>query len=203
MDVDLEALSLPVALSDVADGFIVKEETTIFVRCHDRLFKSVTVVGEAGQELFTAESKGMGSWTWRRTVKDVSGRPLFDLRHFGYTMKNKWAVESQSGREICTVQHVTFLNKERSALDVMVRNEADKGREVMIEVRPKDRSALRTLVNVEGAPVAEIRLLEANDVHIKGLDRSVWKARVAGGVDLALILVIILCRAEMHHVWRK
>lgn len=201
--------------------FLVDEETTITVECHDRVFQSVTVLDEAGQTIYTAEGKGMGSWSWRRTVKDASGRPLFDLRHFGYGMKNKWAVESPDGRKICSLQHVTYMNKERSALDAVVRNEAAKGEEVAVEVRPMDRGALRTMVSIEDAPVAEIRILEANDVvNLQGLNRSVWQARVAGGVDIALvstnvllykqnsnftaqILVIILCRAEMQHVWRQ
>jgi hypothetical protein len=218
MDTNLETLSFPVTISDGPHG---KGETSITVRCHDRLFESVTVLDEAGQKLFTVESPGMRSWSWRRTVKDASGSPIFDLRHFGYGMKNKWAVETPSGREICSLKHVTHMNKERSALDMVVRNEADKGTEVMVEVRPKDRSALTTLVNIEGSHVAEIQNLESNDVaNLQGLDRSVWKGRVAGGVDLTLvstnallykqnanftveILVIILCRAEMQHVWRQ
>jgi len=190
MDTNLETLSFPVAISD---GIIVEGETNITVECHDHLFQSVTVLDEAGQKLFTAEGKGMGSWSWRRTVKDASGRPLFDLRHFGYTMKNKWAAESPDGREICSLRHVTYLNKERSALDAVVRNEAAKGEEVMVEVRPKDRRALTTLVTIEGAHVAEIRISEANDVvNLRGLNRSVWKARIAGGVDIALVSTNVL-----------
>lgn len=155
METNLEALSFPVAISD---GLIVDEETTITVECHDRVFQSVTVLDEAGQTIYTAEGKGMGSWSWRRTVKDASGRSLFDLRHFGYGMKNKWAVESPDGREICSLQHVTYMNKERSALDAVVRNEAAKGEEVTVEVRPMDRGALRTMVSIEDTPVTEFGL---------------------------------------------
>jgi hypothetical protein len=108
-------------------------------------------------------------------------------------MKNKWTVETPSGREICSAKDVTHMNKERSALDVVVRNEVDKGNEVMTEVRPKDRSAITTLVNIEGALVAEIQNVESNDVvNLQGLERRVWKARVASGVDLVLVGVIEL-----------
>jgi len=195
MDEDLETLAVPIAISD---GTILEGETSITVRCHDRLFRSITVFDEEGEKLYTAESQGMGSWTWRRRVKDASGSPIFDLRHFGYGIRNKWAVESPSGRELCSMQHVTLMTKERSALNLVVLNEADKGNEVKIEVRPKDRSAITALVNIGGATIAEIRNLESNDVvDLGGLDRSVWKARVAGGVDLALVSANVVCVSQV------
>src|SRR6266536_4070324 len=141
MDTSLETQSFPVA---IADGFIQKGETRIVMQCHDRIFQRVTVLDEGGEKLFTAESRGMASWSWRRTVKDVSVSPLFDLRRIvGYSIKNNWAVESPSGRKICSLRQISF--RQRQALDVVVRNEDDKGNEVMVEVRPKDQSALTTL----------------------------------------------------------
>jgi hypothetical protein len=48
------------------------------------------VLDEAGEKLFTIESKGMASWSWRRTIRDTSGSPLFDLRKiFVYGISNK------------------------------------------------------------------------------------------------------------------
>lgn len=185
MDASLEPLSSPLS---IVSGYSLKEETCITVRCHDRVFKSVTVVDDAGRTLFTVESKGASSLSWRRTVLDSYGHHIFDLRHFGYAMKNKWAVESPEGEEICSLKHATYLNKERSALDAIVKNVADEGKEVMLEMRPKDHSAITTMVTVHGAPVAEIVNTEANDViSLNGRDRSVWKARVAKGLDLALV----------------
>jgi len=185
MDMILQTPSIPVAISD--DG-IGKGETALTMQCHDRTFHNITVLGEAGEKIFTVESKGSGSLSWRRTVKDTSGNHLFDLRHIAYTMKNKWVVESPSGREICTLRHPSSLSKERSAFDMVVLNEADKGSEVKVEVRPNDRSAITTTVNIDGSAVAEIRILESNDVvNLKDKDRSVWRARVAGGVDRALV----------------
>lgn len=45
-----------------------------------------------------------------------------------------------------------------------LQNEANKGNEVRIEIRPKGRSAVTALVNIEGDYVAKIRNTEANDV---------------------------------------
>ena len=182
MDTSLETPSFSVA---IADGFISKGETSIVMQCHDRVFKRVTVLEEGGEKLFTAESKGVASMSWRRTVKDASGSPLFELRKVaGYTFKTKWVVESPDGREICSVRQSSF--KQRLALDVVVQNEDDKDNEVMVEVRPKDQNALTTLINVEGASIAEIQMTGVN-TSLNGLDRSVWRARVAGGVDRALV----------------
>jgi hypothetical protein len=44
---------------------------------------------------------------------------------------------------------------------MVVLNETDKGNEVKVEVRPNDQSALTTMVNIDGSPVAEIRILES------------------------------------------
>jgi hypothetical protein len=47
-----------------------------------------------------------------------------------------------------------------------------------------------TLVYVGDETVAEIRVVEENDVvDLRGKDRSVWKARVAGGVDIAVVSI--------------
>ena len=186
MDTTLETQLSPIAITD---GFIKKGETRIAMHCHDRTFQRITVLDEVGEKLFTAESKGVASWSWRRTVKDASGSPIFDLRKvLGSAIRYKWVVESPSGREICSVRHISF--RHRQALDVVVKNEEDKDNEVMVEVRPKDQGALTTLVNIEGMTAAEIQMTEVNASH--GRDRSVWRARVAGGVDLALVSTSIL-----------
>jgi LURP-one-related len=187
MDTSLETPSFPVA---IADGFIEKEETSIVMQCHDRVFQRVTVLDEAGEKLFTAASKGIASWSWRRTVKDASGSPLYDLRKtVGNAIRSRWVVEGLSGQEICSLRHVSF--RRRQALDVVFRNDNDKGNEKMVEVRPKDQGALTTLVNIKGALVAEIQMTEVN-TSLNGLDRSVWRARVASKVDLALVSTNVL-----------
>lgn len=178
----------PVAITP--EPYIQKTETTLIVRCLDRVFKSVTALdASAGAALFTVTSKGMGSYSWRRNVRDAAEeRPLFDLRHTGFGMINKWAVESPSGRQVATLQHIKYQGKERSDIDAVVLNELDKGNEVKVEMRQKDRSASSTYVNIGNACVAEILHTENNDVvKLNGRDRSVWKVKVASGLDLALV----------------
>lgn len=191
MKTSLETRSFPVA---IANGFVEKEETSIRMQCHDGVFQRVTVLDEAGEKLFAIESKGIASWSWRRTIKDASGNTLLHLRKiFVYGIRNKWIVESPSGREICSLRHVSF--RQRQALDVVLQNEYDKGNEVKVEVRPKDKGALTTLVDIKGAPIAEIQLTGFN-YGLNSLDKSIWKAQVASGVDLALVSTHILSYAR-------
>jgi len=180
MDSILETPYQPIAISDC---IINKGETGLIMQCHDRVFGKVTILDEAGERLFTVESKGMASWSWRRTVKDAAGNHIFDLRKIiVYGVRNKWVVDSPSGREICSLRHISFIH--RHAIDAVVLNEADKGNEVVVEVRPRDQGALTTMVYLNGCPLAEIQMTEVNYRH-NGRDRSVWRARVAvgGGED--------------------
>lgn len=61
-----------------------------------------------------------------------------------------------------------------------------KEKEIVASLKPVDSSGLTTLVQMEGETVAEVRMVESN-LKENGRDRSVWKARVAEGVDLALV----------------
>lgn len=77
---------------------------------------------------------------------------------------------------------------------------------VGVSLRALDQAGITTVFQVENAVIAEMRLVENNDVNfldIRGLDRSVWELRVVGGVDLALILALAFCRAAVCHMWRR
>ncbi|RDL30742.1 uncharacterized protein BP5553_10087 [Venustampulla echinocandica] len=198
MDTILETQSSPIAITK---GFITKAETYIAMHCHDKIFKRVTVLDETGKKLFTVESKPFASWSWRRTIKDISGIHIFDLREgMDNAIRHKWIAESPSGREICSVRHASLLK--RLILDVAVKDEEGKGNESMVRIIPTDQGGITMLVNIEGTTAAEIRMTESN-VHSTDRDRSVWRARVASGVDLVFIVAIMLCRAEILHAWKK
>jgi LURP-one-related len=182
METILSPLSTPIAITT---GFTQTAETSITMRCHDRVFNDVEIRDESDELLFTVESKGAASWSWRRIVKDTTGTPLFHFRKFfNLGINRNWGVEDpNTGRELCTMEHVTKILRKQHAVDVVVRR--DDGKEEKVEVRPRDQSGLTVLVNVRGALVAEIDMVEVN--WSRKRDRSVWKATVAGGVDLALV----------------
>jgi hypothetical protein len=187
MEMILESQTFPVA---IADGFIQAGETTIVMQCHDRIFNDVEVRDESDELLFTVESKGAASMSWRRIVKDATGAPLFHFRKsFKYGVNRKWIVEDPSGLEICSMRHVSTFRHFHS-VDVTVANQADDGKEAVVNVRPKDQAGVTVLVQIKRATVAEIQMTEVN--HSRLRDRSVWKARIAGGVDLALVSIDFL-----------
>lgn len=69
---------------------------------------------------------------------------------------------------------------------VVVRIEPDKGNEVAVELRAKDIGGTATVVTINDAPIAEILMAGVN-YGLNDLNRSVWRAWIAGGVDLALV----------------
>ena len=158
------------------------------MHCHDRTFKSVTILNSDKTPLFTVGGKGSGSINWQRTIKDTSDVALFDLRHPNWGMKNLWTVKRPSGRDLCSLKQVDYDGKAKHALDMTVHNESDTGAEVMVKIHPKDAAGITTLVKIDEKPIAEIRLMEDNDVvDLSAKDRTIWQARVAGGIDLGLV----------------
>jgi hypothetical protein len=181
----LEFCSLPLRFSNVP---ITNEETTIFVKCHDRMFSNVTVVDDKDQELFIGGGPGpMRSWSWRRQVKNKSGEPIFDLRHHGWAMKNLWTVESPEGHHLADLKHISS-GKGRSDLDMIVANRNGEDGDIVLQIRQKDQSAITTQVFFNNACIADLMLQESNDISdLSQVDRSSWRVRIAGGVDPAVV----------------
>lgn len=155
---------------------------------------------------------------------------LFDLRHHSADPKNGWVVETGEGggdgdgdgsnrrgrRRLAELTHhkqITSLG--HSDIDATVRTAA--GEDVVVRMRRVgDRAGdLETVVvGVDGdvAPFARIeKVAYSPPPGLVGLivreraegPTSVWRARAAAGVDLTLVMVMVLCRAQMCHVWKK
>ncbi|ETS78832.1 hypothetical protein PFICI_08685 [Pestalotiopsis fici W106-1] len=197
------SLQTPTPAVSMTDRYVSTSETTFTVHCHDSTFRKVTVFDSSEQVLFRVEGSAIGtSWSWRRKVLDSSGRALFDFRHHKFDNKNGWVVESPDGQKLCSLEHAAFLKKGHAAITAIVRTTA--GEDVRVEMMPMDHSALTTTVGVDGCPFAAITKIEDNDVTLRGgKDRSVWSVQAASGVDLSLLLAMVLCRAEMGHVWKN
>jgi hypothetical protein len=219
MDVALQSPSPPV---NMLGDYVSSQETTITIQCHDRIFKDVTALGDDGQTLFKVKGTSYGkSWSWRRKIYDGAGRYVCDLRHHNFDIKNNgWVVEDEQSNKFCTLEHTAFLKKGHAAVTAKVRTTA--GEDVTVEMEPKDRGALSTIIQVDGTTIATISKIGDNQFFLaNAADRSVWQVRVAAGVDLSLvsfsraclcflerdfntsqIMVIALCRAESSHVWK-
>ncbi|KAI8963433.1 tubby C-terminal-like domain-containing protein [Daldinia sp. FL1419] len=200
METQLQTPSPPV---NVFKDYVSTQHTTLNIYCHDRIFKRVTVTDSTGQTLFRVEGTSFGtSWSWRRKVLDGSDNHIFDFRHKSIDIKNGWIIENPDGDKLCSLVHKSQLTHSHSAVDATVRTQF--GEEVLVIMRPNDHAALNATISVDDKAIATIRKVEDNDLARLGTrDRTVWEVQVASGVDLSLILILALCRAEMAHVWRQ
>ncbi|KAI1351285.1 hypothetical protein F5Y01DRAFT_283311 [Xylaria sp. FL0043] len=203
MDVSLQSPSPQV---DMLGSHVSQEETTLTLHCHDSTFKKATVVDAEGNPVFRIEGTTFGtSWSWRRKVFDaIDNRHLFDFRHESLDFKNRWVVEDTTGRKLCSLVHKSQVTTNHSAINATVRTVV--GEDVLVAMRPRDGAALMATVSVgDGTTIATIsKLVDNTSKLFRGdQDKSVWVLRAAAATDLAMIIALALCRAEMGHVWKE
>ncbi|KAH9904423.1 hypothetical protein F4778DRAFT_732413 [Xylariomycetidae sp. FL2044] len=203
MDITLQTPDPPVHM---LSGYTSDREASFMVHCHDTFFRRVTMTSEgAAGKTFRVDGSVLGSsWSWRRKVLDgETGAHVFSVRHRSFDLlKNGWVVESPDGKRLCSLAHKTQITSEHSAIDGTVRTV--EGEEVLVTMRHEDSGARLTRVSVGDVTFASIRKYEDNYMVPRGgRARSVWEVRVAAGVDLSLVMVMVFCRAEMSHVWRQ
>ncbi|KAI0390907.1 hypothetical protein F5Y17DRAFT_37068 [Xylariaceae sp. FL0594] len=201
MDVQLESPNPPV---NVLEGYVTQQETRLIVTCHDRVFEKVTVTDGDKKPLFRIEGTKWGtSWSWRRKAFDANGNNhLFDFRHESVSLKNNWVIEDPSGRKLASLVHKSQVTSEHSAINATVRTIT--GEDVLVQMRQHDRAALMTTISTGDTPIASIqKVIDNTKARKSGVVQTVWDVRVAAGVDLSMILMLALCRAEMAHVWKQ
>lgn len=180
------ALQPPAPPVNMLQGHVTSEETSFMIHCHDKTFKKVTVMGDDGEPLFRVEGAVIGKETlrMRRKVADPTGCHLFDFRRHYWS--RGWLVENSDGNRICTLEHTSILKKGPSAVTAKVRTTA--GEDVQVEMSPIDKRGLTTKIEVSGSTIATITMVADNPYIFKEpRDRSVWRLRVAAGVDLTLV----------------
>lgn len=206
-------------------GHTTERETSITVECHHHAFNLVTATldGDPGEPLFRVEAKLGTSWSWRRRVfaeapdggSPDQRRHLFDFRHASVDPKNPWLVEAADDKrqlaELVHQKQITSLG--HSDVDATVRTAA--GEDVVVSMRREGdghRGGEAVTVSVDGAPFARIdNVAYTAPTGVVGYvvgekakgPPSVWRVTAAAGADLALVMVMTLCRAEMYHVWKK
>lgn len=147
-------LSAPATSTTLVPGYITDQETTFWVRCHDRHLQHTTIVGDDGDKLFYVDGPGAyKSWTFRRPLKNSTGQPVFDLRRYGADIKMRWFVDDVNGNKIAELSHKNFFTRAHTAIDANIFKD-----DVRVEMRPRDFVATTTYVNVNGAIIAEITL---------------------------------------------
>lgn len=192
-------LQRPTVQISFGSGHVTKEETLLTIQCHDRFFRDAEVFNEDGDKLFTLTGKELfTSWTLRRTLADASGEAILDVRHTKTSVKD-WVVEDSQSKELCTVQDGT---NSQNFTDIHARVPTKAGK-AAVSMRSFDHGGSTTAFEVEGVTIAVMHLIENNDMqllHRKGLDRTAWKLRIAGEVDMALVLALAFCRIEIRYV---
>ena len=182
MDAELHAPTSPVCLTE---GHTTEQETVLWVRCHDRHLQHTTVTGNNGEKLFYVKGPGgYRSMTLRRPLKDALGHPVFDLRRYAADPKMRWFVEDPSGRKIAELSHMKFFTSKHTAIDAKIFSSG-----VLVEMRPRDAMASTNYISIGNVIIAEISV-HINNVprhFVRGQDLSVFRVRVAKGVDLSLV----------------
>lgn len=207
------------------EGYTSTRETSFTVECHDRAFNLVTTALDTppNEPLFRAESKLGTSWSWRRKVYDQSAagdgaaqKHIFDFRHHSMDAKNRWLVEAAGDdkRQLAELVHrkqVTSVG--HSDIDATVRTTA--GEDVVVSMRRSGSESVAfedmslsvgetTFAHIQKVaytpPVGLVGKVVGESIKCPS---SVWKATVAEGVDMSLVMAMVLCRAEMCHVWKK
>jgi len=200
-------LSQPAVPISCNSGHISSVNSTITFRCHDKHFRDAVACDESGAELFTLGANSLwSSWSMRRTLRSVdNGRHILDVRHHNSKMK-EWVVENPQGRQLCLVKDGVSKLGKATAMQAQIAAEEVVGGHVVVDMQSSDHAGSKTVISVGETAIAEMSLVENNDLSFlgtRGLDRSAWKIRMAAGVDVALILTLAYCRAEVLHAWRR
>lgn len=114
----------------------------------------------------------------------------------------EFVVEDAQEQHLCFIKDTTAYGGNFTTLEAQIPD--DTG--VTVSIHSFDHSGARTLFEVNGLPFAEMHLIENNNLPAlssRGLNRSLWKLRVAGGTDMALVLALAMCRVETLHVWAR
>jgi hypothetical protein len=196
-DTNLSQPSVPISCNS---GHISKENIAITFHCPDRHFRDAVACDEGGDALFKFGAKGLwSSWSYRRTLRSADDKHILDVRFHNSKMK-EWVVEDPQGRQLCLIKDgVSKVGKATSMQAQVIAEE-------VVDIQSSDHAGTKTVFQVGEAIIAEMTILENNDLSFlgsKGLERSAWSIRIAGGVDVALILALAYCRAMALHAWRR
>ncbi|KAH0336003.1 hypothetical protein KCU81_g8774, partial [Aureobasidium melanogenum] len=189
---DISMLKQPIALRT---ELVAQAPETLLVNQHSGGLSSAdfSIVRESDHALLVSVGGKLLSWTQRRTFRDASGLPLFDLyrKATGVT----WFVElpEERGSEpIMTLAPRTSVFKDK--LDLFVHNAANQGEVVNLEVRGQDIWKMRVNVYLGDQVVMSSKRTEKLAGYIPG-KRPDWKVNIAEGFDASLAAVIMVVLA--------
>jgi hypothetical protein len=204
VDIHLSQPAVPISCNS---GHVSNTNTTITFRCHDRLFRDAVACDDNGSKLFTLGAGSVWtSWSMRRTLRSAADdKHILDVRHHNSKYK-EWVAEDPQGRQLCLVKDGVSKVGKATCMQAQIVAEEVVGGHIIVDMQSIDHAGSKTVFRVGEEAIAEMSLVENNDLSFlgtRGLDRSAWKIRLAAGVDIALILALAYCRAEVLHAWRR
>ncbi|KAJ6084897.1 hypothetical protein N7499_004526, partial [Penicillium canescens] len=102
--------------------------------------------------------------------------------------------------ELIRVSHKKFFTSQHTAIDGKILSSG-----ALVDMRLRDAMGITNYVNIRNVTIAEISV-HLNNVKkrfVRDRDILVVRVRVAKGVDLSLVVLMSMIRAEMAHVWQK
>jgi hypothetical protein len=200
-------LSQPAVPISCDSGYVSKTNSTITFRCHDKHFRDAVACDENGNTWFKLGADSLWtSWSLRRTLRSAADdKHILDVRHHNSKYK-EWVAEDPQGRRLCLVKDSVSKVGKATSMQAQVVAKEVVGDHIIVDMQSSDRAGTKTVFRVGEVAIAEMNIVENNDLSFlgtRGLDRSVWKIRLAAGVDIALILALAYCRAEVLHIWRR
>jgi hypothetical protein len=203
---EASVLSNPAAPISCNSGQISEENTTITFRCRDRHFRDAVACDQSGTTLFALGTRSLWtSWSYRRTLRTTDGKHILDIRQH-HSKTKEWVAEDSQGRQVCLVKDGVSKIAKATSMQAQIFAEEVVGGHVVVDMQSSDHAGSKTVFRVGEAVIAEMSILENNDLSFlgkRGLERSAWSIRIAAGVDVAIILALAYCRALVLHAWRR
>ncbi|KAJ5176727.1 uncharacterized protein N7482_002604 [Penicillium canariense] len=194
----LDTLKQPIA---IRPELVATAPTTLIVHPHSISNSgsdfTISAVNNAGQgpsqvaakpaKLFFVDGKAF-SWSNKMCFIDASGLPLFELHRKKAGVTWFVSLPETKDKSIATIAPQGHLFKDK--FDVYIRNAADGGVEVKLEVRGNDIWKYRTSVYYGGSLVMSIKIKHYYLVYVGLGKRPEWEVSVAQGFDLSLASII-------------
>ncbi|MCJ1368105.1 hypothetical protein MMC16_007244 [Acarospora aff. strigata] len=192
---NLATLKQPLA---IRSDCITPQQTTLHVK-QDLSWSNgdFTAKNANGAVILSCDGK-VWSNSARKEFKDASDLPLFSLRSSWFSMSKAWRLELLGdGHMIMAVRPRWSLGKVK--LDCTFRNVASdgEGQEVKLEVCRQDYQSLVTHISCGESKVASVERVFDEGKAQNWLFKPEYKVDVAGGMDMALIAVIVIIMANI------
>jgi uncharacterized protein YxjI len=192
----LEPLKQPIA---IRPELIATAPTTLIVHPHSISFSgsdfTISYIDNAPEsssssqaaeaiKIFFVDGKTL-SWSNKMTFIDASNLPIFELHRKKAGVTWFVSLPNTNDKSIATIAPQGHLFKDK--FDVYIRNVADQGREVKLEVRGNDIWKYRTSVYLGGSLVMTVKVKRYYLVYVGMGKRPEWEVNVAQGFDLSLV----------------